>query len=179
MEFTLEEAVELPPLEPFQDGEMLDAEVAKVTLKDAPWKIEGTDEFDKQVEFVFDLPGYTVPGKDGGTFTRRVFGQTSTVFSTSSKCKLRAWVTEIMAVDELPAGYRLELENLVGNPCRVIVDKKSWEDKKAPLLPDGTRPWRSGNRVTDVLRAGPVAAGSTQFDAPLAGAAFEDDSEPF
>jgi hypothetical protein len=177
MEFTLEESVELPPIEPFEDGEILDAEVAKVSVKDAPWK---TDDGvpDKQVEFIFELPGYTVPGKDGGTFTRRVYGNTSTVFSTSTKCKLRAWVTEIMAVDELPAGYRLELENLVGNPCRVMVDKKSWEDKNAPLLPDGTRPTKTGNRVTDVLRAGGVTA-ARQFDAPKAGSHLLEDDEPF
>lgn len=165
MEFTLEEAVELPPIAAFDDGTILDAVVSKVSVEDAPWKTDSGIP-DKQVSFVFELPGYEVPGRDGGTFTRRVFGNTSTVFSTSSKCKLRAWVTEIMAVDELPAGYRLELENLVGNPCRVLVEKNTWEDKKAPIQPDGTRPWKEGNRVTDVLRAGGEAPATRQFDAP-------------
>lgn len=176
--FTLEEATELPEIPAFDDGSVLDAEVVSCKLVEAPFKDDEGNPV-KQVEFVFELPGHTVPGSDGGTFTRRVYGNTPTTFSTSSKCKLRAWVTEIMSVDELPTGYRLELENLIGNPCKVILKKNSWEDKKAPIRADGTYPIKEGNRVTDVIRASSSIGitATQQFDAPKFDATLEE--EPF
>jgi len=161
-EFVLAPSTDLPEIEPFPDGSELAAEVVKVEVKTAPFTDDEGNPV-KQVEFVFELPGYTIPGKDGGTFTRRVYGKTSTTFSLSDRCRLKAWVQEIMSVDELPVGYSLELDDLVGNPCRVILKLKTYDDKKSPVLPDGTYRKRSINEVTDVLRAGPVKKDFPEF----------------
>jgi hypothetical protein len=166
MEFTLKESEPLPEIEAFDDGAVVDAEVVSCKTKEAPFNDDDGNPV-IQVEFIFELPGYTIPGQDGGTYTRKVYGNTSTTFTTSSKCKLRAWVTEIMGVDELPPGYRLELDNLVGNPCKVVLSKKTYQDKKSPMLADGTYPIKHSNRVTDVLRASSsVGVTTQQFDAP-------------
>lgn len=157
--FTLEESPEIPDLPAFETGTILDAVVQSVKVKDAPWKNDDGSQ-GQQVEFVFDLPGYTFTGSDGKELTRRAFGRTSTTFTNSSKCKLRAWVQEIMGADELPPGYRLELENLIGNPCKVVLEKNEWEDKKSPMRQDGTYPIKQGNRVTDVLREGSKIVGA-------------------
>lgn len=86
---------------------------------------------------------------------RRVWGQTSTKFSNATNCRLRAWVTEILAVDSLPIGFHLDLNDLVDHPVRAIVTIKTWEDKKAPINPDGTRPMRSMTRSRTCFAASP------------------------
>ncbi len=178
-EFVLTETVDLPPVEAFPDGTILPAEVAKVEVKTAPFTDDDGNPV-KQVEFVFELPGHTTTLEDGRVFTRKVYGKTSTTFSTSEKCRLRAWVQEIMSVDELPAGYRLELGDLVGNPCRVILKWKQYQDKKSPIQADGTYRMKQINEVQDVLRAAPTGAtqatpSTSAFPAP----APSFDEEPF
>lgn len=152
-EFVLQEAPDLPDRQVFPDQTILDAEVAKVEVKTAPFTDDDGNPV-KQVEFTFEIPGYNTVLDDGRSFAMRQYGRTSTTFSTSERCKLRAWVQEIMSVDELPAGFALDLDDLVGNPCRVILKWKEYDDKKAPRNADGSYKKRQINEVEDVLRAG-------------------------
>lgn len=136
--FTLEETSG-EEYEIIPEDTILEAEVGKVQTVTTKMLDEQTGEPVKQVEFTFLI-------KDEPYVSRKAWGRTSTKFTTHENCKLRAWVTEIMAVDNLPTGFRLDTDALVGQRCRIVMEVNSWEDKK-------TGQTKSNNRVKEVIRS--------------------------
>lgn len=136
--FVLEESVE-QEYELIPEDTILEAKVTKVQVVTTKMTDENTGEPVKQVEFTFVIQDE--PYKD-----RKAWGRTSTKFTTHEKCRLRAWVNEIMAVDALPTGFKLDLQGLVGSRCRIVMEVNSWEDKK-------TQEPKANNRVKEVIRS--------------------------
>jgi hypothetical protein len=138
-EFILEESksgeYELIPEDTILEAKITSAKVITTKMID-----EGTGEPVKQVEFIF------VVQDEGDYQGRKLYGKTSTKFTSHEKCRLHAWVLEIMAIDELPIGFKLSLPALVGNLCRIVVTVNEWEDKK-------TGEKKSNNPVKDVIRS--------------------------
>lgn len=115
-----------------------------------PYKNEKGEEVD-QVEFSFTVEDSSSP-YDG----LRFWGKTSTTFTTNSNCRLRAWAQEILG-QELVPGYALDTDDLVGNPCRVVVGVREYEKEGQT---------KQTNYAKDVIRA-------------KAGTTFLSDEEPF
>lgn len=136
-EFVLTEAQasDKKEFEPIPDGLVVEAELLSVQIK--PKKIRGEEM--ERVEFAFKIV-------DGDFKNRRVWGDTSTAFVDHPECRLRAWTQEIMGVD-LPKGFKLDTDALVGSRCRVAISAYEWEPKDAP----GTK--KHGARVQDVIRS--------------------------
>lgn len=105
----------------------------EVKTQDSNFKDPETGEKEKQVLFVVELKGEQFryqSQKDDKWYQKRLYGQTSTVFSNNSKCRLYLWTKEILGMDELPVGFTLKLAQLQGNPVRVVVGERKWKDKK-------------------------------------------------
>lgn len=158
--FTLEESTgeeyELIP-----DGTIVEAKVAKVQVVTTKMIDEVTNEPVKQVEFTFLI-------LDEPYVDRKAWGRTSMKFTTHENCRLRAWVTEIMAVNSLPTGFRLDLDALVGNQCRIVLEVNTWEDKKAGPDPlTGEPRYKSNNRVREVVRSRNAGTSYNPADEPF------------
>jgi hypothetical protein len=110
---------------PIPEREILDVEVVKVEMRDKPdWAIrdpEVTQEVSFQVKVI------------SGEYERRnLWGNAAPFFNYSPRCRLRLWVQGILGVDELPDGYELDLDELAGKRCRILVgnrDNKAGEKK--------------------------------------------------
>lgn len=139
------------------DGTVLEAKVGSAKVVTTKMVDEETGDPVKQVEFTFIVQDETCPDEQGNDMPvkgRKAWGRTSTKFTTHENCRLRAWVTEIMAVNELQSGFRLDLEALEGSLCRIVVEVNTWEDKKAGPDPDtGETRYKSNNRVKEVIRS--------------------------
>lgn len=138
------------------DETVLEAKVAEVKIETTKMKDQVTGEPVKQVVFKFAILDEPFNQTDEGQ-QRFIWGRTSTKFSTHENCRLHAWVLEIMAVDELPAGFKLNLQDLVGNQCRVVAEVNTWDDKKKDPDENGEYPKKSNNRVKELLRSRAVA----------------------
>lgn len=151
--FVLEESKPLEEYTLIPDETVLEAKVAEVKIETTKMKDQSTGEPVKQVVFKFAILDEPFNATDEGT-QRYIWGRTSTKFSTHENCRLHAWVLEIMAVDELPPGFKLNLQDLVGNQCRVVAEVNTWEDKKKDPDPvTGEYPTKSNNRVKELLRS--------------------------
>lgn len=144
---TLEEAPEGGDFEIIPEDSILEAEVAKVEVVTTKMTDENTGEPVKRVEFTFLIQEEPYLSQK-----RRLWGSTSTKFNQHENCKLRAWVQEIMAVDQLTTGFKLDLQALVGNRCRVVVEERSWESK-TKTNEDGTPFIERRNGVKEVFRS--------------------------
>ncbi len=137
-EFVLEEP-KSQEYELIPEDTILEAKIASAKVVTTKMTDQVTGEPIKQVEFVF------VVQDEGDYKDRQLWGKTSTKFVSHEKCRLHAWVLEIMAVNELPNGFKLSLPALVGNLCRVVVGVNEWEDKNGEK--------RTNNPVKDVIRS--------------------------
>lgn len=138
-EYVLEESV-AGEYELIPEDTILEAKIVSVKTVTTKMTDQVTGEPVKQVEWIF------VVKDDGPFYERKLYGKTSTKFVTHEKCRLHAWVLEVMAVDELPPGFKLSLSALVDNACRVVVSVNTWTDKK-------TDEEKSNNLVKDVIRS--------------------------
>jgi len=129
---------------PIDEDEILPARVVGIKERGKPFKEDDGNEI-KRVEFSFVIETPEQPF-DG----QRIWGDTSTVFTNNPNCKLYAWSQELLGM-ELPAGFQLDTDTLVGQDCRIIVGKREWEK-------DGKQQTR--NYVKDVIRAGAGASAS-------------------
>lgn len=155
--FTLEESTG-EDFELIPEDTILEAKVLKIQTVTTKMTDEHTGEPVKQVEFTFGILDEPYAAAN-----RKAWGRTSTKFTTHENCRLRAWVTEIMAVNELPTGFRLDTDALVGNQCRIVLEVNTWEDKKAGPDPVTGQPrYKSNNRVKEVIRS--RAAGRPAHD---------------
>jgi hypothetical protein len=143
MAFVLEES-ETVEFEVIPAGSVLLTEIVNVEDKESPWDIDENDPSlgkKHQVSFRFKV---TQPGPYYG---RTLFGNTPTTFTTHPDCKLRAWVLEILGQNQLPVGFVLDLDVLVGLPVKVAIDHR-----KAKTNADGT-PKPPQEFASDLLRA--------------------------
>lgn len=132
--FELEESDYAGPME---EDSIFNAEVVSVRAVVAPFKDKETGEDVHQVEFKFVIED------EGAWDGQNIFGYTSTKFNTHPDCKLRNWSQEILAT-ELPAGYRLDTDLLVGNGCRLVIGarerEKNGETRIVNFVKDVIRP---------------------------------------
>jgi hypothetical protein len=136
---------------PIDDDEILPARVVGIKERIKPFKDDDGNEI-KRVEFAFVIE--TPEGSHDG---QKLWGDTSTVFSNNPNCKLFAWSQEILG-QELPGGYALDTDTLVGQNCRVIVGLRKYEK-------DGKEQTR--NFVKDVVRPAGSNLGSADNVAPF------------
>lgn len=137
---TTYELSDAPVFEAIPVDTVLEAEVDKVEERETPFWIDQNDESkgkQRQVSFKFRITDAEHSG-------RVLFGNTPTTFSNHPDCKLRVWVQEILGVDTLPLGFKLDLSQLEGAPIKVVVGNRS---KKAA---DGSEVVK--DFVSDVIR---------------------------
>jgi hypothetical protein len=72
----------------------------------------------------------------------KLWGDTTNKLINHPDCKLWQWAQEIL-VSELPPGFQLDTDLLVGNPCRIVVGMREYEK-------DGQN--KIHNFVGDVMR---------------------------
>jgi len=117
---------------------MVEAELLGMEKKKMPFQDDnGNDVF--KVEWTFKIT------EEGEYKNRRVWGQTSTIFTSHEDCKMRAWVQEILAVDELSPGFKFKTGDLVNEKARIVIGQRSYTTR------DGEA--RTVNTVKDVIRA--------------------------
>lgn len=184
-DFVLEKAPEVKAPELLPDGAEVPAVLVKFEKRTMPFTDDDGNPIVK-VEGTFELQGdeYTFVGREGDVLQRRLYGSTSAVFNDSPYCRLRSWVMELAAMDELPEKFRFALSDFVGNECKVIVGIREYADKKAPrstwieniVTGEAEAPKKQINYVADVVRA---SYGSGASAAPAASRADEFEEEPF
>lgn len=145
------ELTEAPVFEAIPQDTVVEAEIEQVEERVTPFDIDKNDPSkgkQKQVSFRFRVTG---PSEYEG---RVLFGNTTTNFSNHPDCKLRVWVQEILGQDQLPVGFKLDLEQLEGAPIKVVVGNKPKKNA------DGTESVRDFAdqliRVTGFVDAGDV-----------------------
>lgn len=143
---------------PIPDGTFVDAELVAVEATTHKYFKEDNGDPKKVVNFEFRI-------LDGEYKNRRVWGNTSQIFSSNENCKLKLWTEALLGVDELAPGFKLKLGDLVGQKAGVMIDLQTWNDKT-------TQEERSRNQVSDVL---PVSAVKAARPQPT----LVDDEEPF
>lgn len=126
---------------PIPEDEILAAEVTAVDLRQKPFNDKETGAEIWRLEFAFIV---TEPGS--AWEDQRLWGDTSTLFNSNPNCKLRAWAAELMEAEELGPQFRLDTDELIGLPCRVVVGQKPYIDKLTQLE-------KRRNFVKDVIRA--------------------------
>lgn len=141
---------------PIPEDEILRAQITGIKVVTKPFKDENNEEI-KRVEFAF------VVTQSGSQYDgQKIWGDTPTRFNDHPDCRLRAWAQEALGGGELPKGFKLDTDALVGNEVRIVVAQKKYEK-------DGQDKVR--NYVKDLLRA-PNSNGSSTFSSL-------DDEEPF
>lgn len=152
----LEESTGSEDFELIPEDTILEAKVTKIAKETTKMIDETTGDPVQQYVFTFAiLDSPYVEQK------RLAWGRTSLKFSTHEKCRLYNWVLEIMAINELQPKFRLDLDNLLGLQCRIVMGVRSWDDKKAKQNDDGTYvatgttepPVKSSNYVKEVARS--------------------------
>ena len=107
--------------EPIPEDEIVQAEILEVTLEEKPerWRKDSNDTH--RVSFHFKVV-------DGPYANRHLWGNTSTWFSDSPKCRLRLWSQEALGLDSWPEGLDLDTESLSGKKVRVLVGNRQKQD---------------------------------------------------
>lgn len=149
------------------DGTIKEARVVGVKVAKKPFTDDEGKDVHK-VEFKF-----AVSDPDGIFDGQNLWGETGTKFNTHPDCKLRNWSSAILGT-ELPVGYTLDTDLLIGHDCRISIELYEYEDKKAGVDPTtGNKPMKQRNRVVDVF---PTAAAMASMSS---GAPGFGDEEPF
>lgn len=117
-EFTLEESDFAGYIE---DGEIYNAELVHVNQSERQFQGEPAPVM--RLGFRFRLE--SDDAHDGA----ELWGETSTKYVNHPGCKLKQWADALMG-QELPAGYNLNTDTLLGRRCRVIVEKREYNDRK-------------------------------------------------
>lgn len=153
MAFVLEQS-EVKDFEVIPAGTVLLTTIVAVEDREAPWLIDENDPSKGKVHQVSFRFKVTTPGEFRD---RTLFGNTPTTFTTHPDCKLRAWVLEILGQNQLPVGFVLDLDVLVGLPVKVAVAHRAPKTNA-----DGT-PKPPQEFVSDVLRAEGYADAADSF----------------
>lgn len=131
------------------EGTILEAEITKVQKVVKPFKDDDGNPV-VRVEFSFKV----VDEKNTG---KLLWGETPTTFTTHPDCKMRAWVQEILAVNELPKDFKFDTDAIIGSNCRVVVGLREWTDKNTGEI-------KQRNFVSDVIRSREAIATSAYVE---------------
>lgn len=123
---------------PIEEDTILTAEVTAVYEQEKTNKT--TEEKYKRLQWKF-----TVNDPESAFDGRNLYGDTGVDFVAHVGCKPWNWSQEIMATD-LPKGYNVDTEVLVGMECRIQVGARDYKDKQ-------TGDDRVYNFVKDVMRS--------------------------
>lgn len=147
--FILEEAPEGGDFAVIPAGTKLEALVEAVKVEDSFfWNDKDDHSKGKQKKVSFK---FKVDDEENSDYNGRIlFGDTNTKFNNHPNCHLYTWVSEIYGVDELPVGFKLDLEDLVG--LNVVVELDTYKKKTDK---EGQE---TGNKVTGVQRVGGYAS---------------------
>ncbi len=107
-------------------GAILLAEVLEAEVRDSFFWVDVEDHSkgkQKEVSFKFAII------EDGPYKGWKVWGNTPTTFNHNENCKLRHWVEEIFAWNEVPAGTSFDTADLLGQPVNVIIGHRTYNDK--------------------------------------------------
>lgn len=139
---------------PIPDGEILAATCVGIKqITEKFLKNDVTGEPLEQWEFSF-----VVNDPASQWHQQRLWGKTSTVFSTNSSCKLRNWLQVLFQMD-LPAKLQVDTDDAIGGVCRVEVGMREYEK-------DGQT--KQANFVRDIiLPAGASFTPNTEADDPF------------
>lgn len=154
------------------DDTVMPAEVTRVKMEDKPYQDDDGRPV-KKVVFKFKMrpdPSSEWAEHAGGD----QYGETSTNFVDHPGCKLRNWAQAILTPGaDLPPGYQLDTDVLVGKPCRIVIGLREYTKK-------GETEKRQTNFVKDVLPptgVSPQAAAAAP--AAPAGGGYDPNEEPF
>lgn len=132
----------------FEEDTIVTGDLVDIKEKIAPFTEDDGSEI-RRFEFTFRLPEYN---------NQRVWGETPLTFSTHPDCKLRAWVQEILGGNELPAGFRVNTDDLKDiKGLRLRLGYRKYFSKKENKN-------KEINPVVDVLHARSSVASSSAFD---------------
>jgi len=118
--FTMTEQ-EAPEFEVIPPNTVLETTVEEVNVKESPFLIDENDPSKgkkQQVSFKFKV------NEEGDYQNRVLWGNTPTTFTTHPDCKLRAWVGEILGLDEIGADFTFDTDHLVGLTVKVVVGNR-------------------------------------------------------
>jgi hypothetical protein len=110
------------PKHVFDDGDIVTAEV--VSIKSEEKKSQRTGKPYTRFNWVF-----AIQAPDEEYDGQYVYGDTFATFSTRDDCDLRNWSQAIMNV-EMPAGFELETDDLIGMQCRLLLGAREYKDAK-------------------------------------------------
>jgi hypothetical protein len=99
-----------------EDGEILDATVVTVELREKPFIDERTGEKVKKFEFKFRVEG----GDHDGQF---IWGETATRLTDHPDNRLRNWAEALLG-QRLPPLAKFNTDDLQDRSCRIIVGKE-------------------------------------------------------
>lgn len=147
---------------PAPHNSVFEAEVVEVKEEESRFK---NDDGSTKMELTFKFRVL-----DDGEFNDRWFwGRTNTWLSNDPRNKLRQYVQSILDEDVLPSGFVLDTDDLVGQPCRIVVHAKEKADGSGRIV----------NWVQEV-RPSRNRHAAIQASAPRPGSSsVPDDLEPF
>lgn len=100
-----------------EDGEIYNARIVSIELKEKPFKDERTGEPVKKFEFKFKI------SSDDEHDTQFIWGEAGTRITDHPENRLRNWAEAILGT-RLPVHYKFNTDDLVDRDCRIIVGKK-------------------------------------------------------
>lgn len=124
--------------QPIAEDTVIEATLAAVEVRPHPFFKDDNGDPEIKVNFEFHFEW-------DGNKARKMWGDTPTTFTTHPDCKLRNWVQQLLGGNELPAGFKLNTDTLIGTKARIVVSYREWDDKQNP----GQKKWR--NDVKDVM----------------------------
>jgi hypothetical protein len=101
-----------------EDGEIYNAQLVQTNMRERNFPSEPQPV--KRVGWKFRIES------DDPHDGQDIWGETSTKFVNHPGCKLKSWAEALLGQD-LPAGYRLDVDTLLDRHCRVIVGKREYE----------------------------------------------------
>ncbi len=105
------------------EGTILDVECLGLEKKTMPFKDDDGNDVVK-VEFSFRIV-------DGEYENRRLWGQTSTVFSTHEDCRLYQWVKALLGVDDLQPNFTFRAAEMKGTRARAEVGTRTYTPRNS------------------------------------------------
>lgn len=118
-------------------GKVVRAKILDIKEKETPFWIDDEDhskgkkmQFNFRFECLDEIKGW--PESVGKWF----WGSTGTVLSRHPNCHLYQWVCAIAQVDEIEAGYKVDMTDLIDLECNILLGlSKNGKPKVDQVLP--------------------------------------------
>lgn len=150
----------------FETDTIIDVEVKEIATRDVPGR-DGKPSWSK-FEFKFLIKGVPtyVEAEYGALVGTPIWGSVSTRFSTHPDNKLRQWAEALLNMGELPAGFELDTDMLLGRRARAITTQYKKRDGgvghqvggllvSATATATPTEPWSSAAATSAPLQTNP------------------------